>query len=139
MNELNIKNLTLENICNMYNSKVKIFSTGSCSVNKEGKYFVLMEYKNHHKYLEKNFTNTTANRCIILGLIDAIMLLKKPCSIILITSTPIGLKNLHKSPNKDLLKKLLKLIEDKDCKYESIAVEGKGYELNKYIIKNNPL
>ncbi len=80
--------------------------------------------------------DTTANRCIILGLIDAVKLLKKPCKVNLVTSTPIGVVTVMKKgkgTNGDIINELLNLLKEKNCEAEFFAVEGEGDKLNAYI------
>ena len=93
--------------------EVTIYSTGSCdTTTREGQYRASLQYGEHVKYLSTHVSNTTANRCIILGLLAALEQLKEPCQVTLITSTPIGTKRGQRSkgPNGDLVKSLLQAI-----------------------------
>jgi len=112
---------------------VKIYSIGHCDTSsRKGRYEALLEYNENRKYLIKEVNDTTANRCIIIGLIDSVSSLKEPCAIELITTTKIGLRGLSKGkgPNVDLLKKLMDTIQEKGCEFEFVELEGKGAEIN---------
>lgn len=130
-----------EKIVSDKTDKVKIYSVGSCDYNTRiGKYYTLLEYKTYYKVINDQLCNTTVNRCIIQGIIDAIKLLKKPCNLLIVTATPVGIKTAMKSskgPNVDLIKTLFDLIEDKKCEFEFVAIEGEGKELREYILNKN--
>lgn len=116
---------------------LKIYSIGSCNPQtKLGRYTALLQYKSHFKVVEGDLTYTTAKRCIIIGLIEAVKQLKKPCTVNIITSTPIGVDNLiknGKATNADILKILLDTLAQKHCDPSFIVVKGEGEKLNKFI------
>jgi len=129
--------LSLDDVIEDDSDAVKIFSTGSCNPKTRcGKYNSLLEYKSHYKAVNGDLDDTTANRCIITGLIEAVKLLKKPCKVFLVTSTPIGIASVTrkgKGINVDILKILLEVLNEKRCEPKFIAVEGEGEMLNRYI------
>ena len=93
--------------------QVTIYSTGSCdTASRKGRYCVSLQYGAYVRYLTEEVTDTTANRCIILGLLAAVERLKEPCQVTLVTSTPIGVRKGERSkgPNGDLVKSLLQAL-----------------------------
>lgn len=115
---------------------VKIYSIGSCdSETRVGKYEALLEYGEHRKYLTSIVKDTTANRCIIEGLIVSVGMLKVPCNVQMISTTKLGLSGLRKNkgPNVDLLRKLIDLLARRYCEFEFVEEVGKGEEINGYI------
>ena len=97
--------------------EVNIYIRGICknfgegSELKEGKYIALIEYKGHHKRCIGKEINTTSNRMFLVALTEGIKALKESCIINFYTPTTLGFKKPHKSPNKDLLGKILELVE----------------------------
>lgn len=139
MNEEQRSNkVLLKEIQNDDSDVVKIYSTGSCDARtRVGRYTALLQYKAHFKVVNGELQDTTANRCIITGLIEAVKLLKKPCRVNLITSTAIGVKRVHRKGkegvNADIVKVLLDFLNQKQCDPNFIVVEGEGDELNNFI------
>ena len=131
--------LTLKDVLRDDSDLVKIFSTGSCNTKTRcGRYKVLIEYKSHYKVIEGDLTDTTVNRCIITGLIEAVKLLKKPYKVYVVTSTLIGISKATrngKGPNADVVKILLETLNQKQCDPSFIAVKGEGEKLNRHISK----
>lgn len=118
--------------------KVKVYSIGSCHTDsKIGKYEALLEYGIHRKYLTEEISDTTANRCIIIGFIAGVTKIKEPCNIELISTTKVGLSGLarNKGPNLDLLKELISLLSEKESEFEFNEAIGKGEAINSYIAK----
>ena len=116
--------------------EVTIHSIGSCdTATRKGRYCVSLQYGEHVKYLSAEVSDTTANRCIILGLVAAVEQLKEPCQVTLVTSTPIGVKKGERSkgPNGDLVKSLLQALAlgGHDATFDVWA--GRGEELNTLI------
>ena len=133
----------LTDIINDNTDIVKIYSTGSCNPQTGlGSYSALLQYKSHYKALHGDLVNTTANKCIITGLIEAVKLLKKPSKVKLVTSTSIGVESAIKNgkgTNADIVKVLLKILEQKQCEAESIVIKGEGQGLNNYIFSQSKL
>jgi len=115
---------------------INIYSVGSCDYEtKSGKYSAVLEYKKNKKYITKNLQNVTVNQCIIIGLIDAVSLIKEPCKIVAITSTEIGVSSARKGKgvNKDLVLGLLKIVSEKKSTIEFDARIGGGEDIKKII------
>ncbi len=115
---------------------VTIYSTGSCDPStRKGRYSASLQYGSHIRHLSEEVADTTANRCIILGLLRAVEHLKEPCLVTLVTSTPIGVgkRERAKGPNKDLLKSLLQALAlgRHDASFD--VWSGRGEELNALI------
>ena len=116
--------------------KVTISSVGSCEpATRLGLYEVLMEYNGKSKYLKRDLTDTTVNRCIIQGLIDGVKRLRKPCEVVLVASTSLGLSSLPKlkGPNADILRVLVATLEEKNCVFTFDFASGQGDELRNRI------
>lgn len=116
--------------------KITIYSIGSCNTETRiGNYETLLEYGNHRKYLAGRVEDTTANRCIIIGFIEAVRKIKEPCRVELVSTTQIGLSGLRKNKgsNIDLIKLLISILSEKDCTFEFSAAIGRGDEINAYI------
>jgi predicted GIY-YIG superfamily endonuclease len=116
--------------------KVTISSVGSCdTATRLGFYEALMECNGKRKYLRRDLTDTTANRCIIQGLIDGVSNLKEPCEVILVASTSLGLAALPKlkGPNVDLLQKLVSSLQESRSPFTFEVVAGHGDELRQRI------
>lgn len=121
------------------NKKVKIYSIGSCNhLTRAGSYEVILEYKEKFFYMSADIENTTANRCIIQGLIDAVERLKEPCDVEMITSTSIGVKlaSKGKGPNFDKISELFRAIMEKQCTVDFVEWLGEGDKLNSLIALN---
>ncbi len=116
--------------------KVSIYSMGSCDpTTRLGRYHALLEFGEKRKYLTRELSDTTANRCIIQGLIDCVDLLKTPCAADLITSTRMGEAGIKKGkgPNVDLLSQLVGTLRQRGCDLSFIAREGEGDSMAAYI------
>ena len=86
---------------------------------KTGNYVTMIYYHLENRTVSKRlygeYTGTTANRMIIVGVTEGIRALKEPCVIKLKTSTPFGLRKIEdsiiknkliKGTNADLLEEL---------------------------------
>lgn len=140
---VNRNEVLLNEIQNDDSDVVKIYSTGSCDPRtRAGRYTALLQYKSHFKVVNGDLLNTTANRCIITGLIEAVKLLKKPCKVNLISSTALGVKRVLRKGkdgvNADIVKVLLDFLNQKQCEPNFIVVEGEGEKLNNYIFSKIP-
>lgn len=117
---------------------VFIYVTGSCHAQtREGSAMVLTEQGSEKTLQTFNYRDTTANRCIIHGLIDGILQLNAPHHVVMVTSTPIGVVSAlkGKGPNHDLVNELLHELTVQKCTYHFDIL--KGDELNKYLT-NHP-
>lgn len=82
--------------------------------NNRGTYKVILIYNSHRKVIAgEEAGETTPNRMMLTGLIDATMLLKEACHLKIYATTSLGFSKPHKSINRDLLEKFFKLCEDK--------------------------
>ncbi len=120
---------------------VDIYTDGACSGNPgEGGYGIVMLYNGARKEVNKGFKLTTNNRMELLGVIDALNLLKEPCKVNLYSDSKYvvqaitdgwlvgwvqkGWKNSKKEPvkNIDLWKQLLPLLNKHEIEF--IWVKG---------------
>ncbi len=116
--------------------KINIYSRGSCDASSRiGMYASQLEYKNVLKNLFGDLFDTTVNRCVIQGCIEAVVLIKEPCDVEIFTSTNIGVEKFAKGKgvNKDLIAELIALLEAKNCQFRFTVLEGQGDWLNKKI------
>ena len=116
--------------------KINIYSRGSCDASsRRGTYSTQLEYKNILKNLSGELFDTTANRCVIQGCIEAVALIKEPCDVEIFTSTKIGVEKFAKGKgvNKDLIAELIGLLDVKNCQFKFTTLEGQGDWLNKKI------
>ena len=102
--------------------EVNIYIRGICKNSgegsdlKQGKYIALIEYRGHYKKCVGKEINTTSNRMFLIALIEGIKALKESCIINFYAPTSLGFKKIHKSPNKDLLNEILKIVETNNHK-----------------------
>ncbi|HBJ1652016.1 hypothetical protein [Clostridium botulinum] len=130
-NEISIS-LTQQKIYND-NDKIKnivnVFLRGSCDTSDEkrkGKYIVLISSGDKNKVMSGEHENTTTNRMMIIGLIEALKILKTPCLIRLYTHTNMGFSG--GNTNSDLKEELFELIiENNHAVIEIISNEKQEY------------
>lgn len=123
-----------------HRKKVTISSVGSCdAATRLGHFEALMEYNGKPKYLKHELTDTTANRCIIQGLIDGVRNLREPCEVTLVAATSLGLSSFPrlKGPNADILQVLVSALEERNCTFTFEVVGGQGDELRSRIRMGN--
>lgn len=117
--------------------KVTISSVGSCdTTSRLGYYEILIEFNGEHNaYYKHHLTDTTANRCIIQGLIDGVKKLQAPYEVVLVSSCLIGLSTYPriKGPNSDILNTLIKELEELDCTFTHKVLSSQGDKLRNHI------
>lgn len=99
---------------------VEIFSRGSMF---PGSGFGYYEYwlvcEGHVRYgwgSEKNLASATSYT--VLGLLDAVRRINKPCHVVLITKGPVGFVNIKRSKSAKQLTEILDTLMAKQCTYE---------------------
>lgn len=130
--------------------EIKIYADGGCRGNGKGNaiggYGAILMYGENRKEIKKGFKDTTNNIMELTGAIDALELLKEPCSVKLYSDSAYlvncfkqgwidkwqknGWKTSTKEPvkNEDLWKKLLQL-----TKYHEIEfIKVKGHSDNEF-------
>jgi len=115
---------------------VRVYSAGSCNAEtRKGSARVLIEKSGSCVRHHFHYRDTTANRCVIQGLIDGVAMLDGPHHVKMITSVRIGVVPAEKvkGPNRDLVSELLKMLSARGCQYELEYREGEAAALNKYI------
>ncbi len=114
--------------------QVRIFSVGSCdSQTRKGYCEASITVDGKATYLKRDLEDTTANRCIIHGMIDALATLKTPSRVTLTSSTKIGTANKNRGPNADLIAELRGLLTQGDHHAEYEVQEGNGQRLREII------
>jgi len=111
-----------QSITNLFGeTKVNVALYLTCSCNNITKNAVCL-YELVCNGVTKVFTiekdNTTSNRILIEGMIDAVSQLKRPCYISIYAPTSVGFSKPNKSVNKDKLQELLSLISHNDHDFE---------------------
>lgn len=109
-------------------------SIGSCdSVAKIGSYISVLFYNGKSRVLKKsNIPTSSANKCILSGILDAASAIKSPTDVVILSSTPLGF-NTPKSKNYKFCKEVYRILSEKECHIFVSVCQGKGYELNSLI------
>ncbi len=127
--------------------KVILYTDGACSGNPgPGGYGAILQYGAHQRELSKGFRRTTNNRMELLGVIDALALLREPCDVTLYSDSQYvvnaltkgwakswkknGWRRSNKEPaqNPDLWERLLELCEAHTVR----CIWVKGHADNKF-------
>ena len=125
--------------------EVNLYIFGKCQNlldNKPGAYIVKMEYKHHIRQLNDYMEDMTTNRALIIGLIEAVKLLKEPCIINVHIQTYIGFKKIiskhggykktsDKKNNGSLLNQLSEVLETGGHKINEILTNRYSNALKK--------
>ena len=112
--------------------EVTIYSTASCNYpTREGRFFAALEYQGHFKYVTGVQADTTADRCILTGFLEALHLVNQPCKLTLVTATQIAFNRVGnpRGRNKELKRLLLDLVREKQCEFEFDVWIGGGERL----------
>ena len=115
---------------------VKIYSSGSCdSTRRVGCFFAALEYEGRFKYVAGEIDNATADRCILHGFLEALHLIKEPCTLTFVTATHFSFNRLGepKGANKDLKRLFLRMLDEKQCHFEFEEWHGGGSQLRSQI------
>lgn len=114
--------------------KCFIMSIGSCnSVSKVGSYIAVLLFRGKSKTLKKtNIPTSSANECILTGILDAASAIKLPTDVVILTSTLLGFNN-PKSKNYCFCQEICRILTEKDCNTVFTVCHGKGYELNNLV------
>jgi hypothetical protein len=116
---------------------VVIYSIGSCDASTRiGSYDALLDFEGRTRRLHRELHDTTANRLIIQGLIDAVCALKEPCQLKLTTATAIGVSKsaLKKGVNADAVHELLEALTKGRHAFDFDVREGEGEHLRRTIM-----
>lgn len=120
---------------------ISIYSVGSCdTASRIGSYDALIDYEGRTKRLHRELHDTTVNRCIAQGLIDAVIALKKSCQLKLTTATALGTSKSapKKGINTDVVHELLHELAKGGHQFDFDVREGQGEQLRK-LIMSHPL
>ncbi|MEM6471715.1 MAG: hypothetical protein AAF802_19295 [Planctomycetota bacterium] len=113
-------------------TEVTIYSSASCDwQSRNGTFFAALKTGQYAKYMGGHLSNTTADRCIITGLIEAVHLIRVPCRLTLTTAISIGLnkQGRPRGRNQELKRLLLDLIDRKHCTHTFDVWQGGGEKL----------
>lgn len=115
------------------NKHIIIASVGSCNIDSEtGNYNSVIIYQNMHKTFYGELHTRSSNQCILRGLKEAVLSIKKSSDLIIITPTALGF-NSSKSINYHLCMEIIDILKEKHCKTDIFTCTGKGTELRNYI------
>ncbi|MBQ9142482.1 MAG: hypothetical protein IJX63_11955 [Lachnospiraceae bacterium] len=140
--ELEIQeNMTIKDLEDAYKGNIIIWITGSVdSVTKNGTYYGVLQYQQHKLFFEKELVNTTANRAMIMGVIDAVKRINRLSRICVITATSLGFKNAFKGkgPNAAELMTLFEDISSKKCKLTEVQFLNGAALIKNHIYESYP-
>lgn len=116
--------------------EVNIYTYGVCKSNlpkKPGSYVTILEYKGKIKQVDGFIEETTSNRVMIMGMIQAVKMLKEPCKIHFYNITQLGFKKIM-NKNGDYKNTSLKCNGDLLNKLSQLLEQG-GHEIEEHITK----
>lgn len=92
--------------------EVTIYARGSVSPEHGGRYLATLNFKGAEKWVSgrSEDENTTAQRMMITGIIEAVKLLKEPCKLTIYAHDRFRLKKIQKARNPDLIQAFLDAI-----------------------------
>lgn len=99
---------------------VLIHATGRCdSKSKLGRFFATLTYNNQSKYVTGDLANTTADKCIITGVIEAVNLVREACNLSISIPTKLAFDDFGYPSESNIQIKtcLVNLIAEKKCSY----------------------
>lgn len=128
------QNLTVKEFIRQNHEKCFIMAIGSCdSVAGIGSYIAVLHYKGKSKVLKKkDIPTSSANKCILTGILDAAASIKSPTDVMILSSTPLGFHSPH-SKNYSFLLEIYRILTDKGCNLYISVCKGKGYELSSFV------
>jgi len=113
---------------------VRILSVGSCDAQSRlGNYEASIIRGNKSEYYTADQSDTTANRCVLQGMIDCVKKLTSPSAIVFSVSTKLGSAARKKSPNKDLLLELEGLLKKGGHEATYDVQEGEGRSIRRTV------
>lgn len=116
---------------------VTIYATGSCNYETRfGIFFSVLQSGKHWRLLKGDLQDTTANRCIITGITEAVGCLKEPCRVTVVTATDLGMSRPEGKNriNGDLLDSLKRLIRKNRHEIVIDVWQGGGDRLRSEIV-----
>lgn len=115
---------------------IKLYAVASTQrVECISKYEIIMSFGNTTKYLSRSFQHCTALRCLLLGCVDAVTNIKKPCKIELLT--PHAFSSAQ-NENDALYQRLISSIETLNCTLHVSVMLGDTPAFKRYIDEHNP-
>lgn len=126
--------ISVEDFIQENRDKCFILSIGSCdSVAEVGSYISVLLYKGKSKVLRKSdITTNSANKCILMGILDAALSIKSPTDVIILSSTALGF-NSPKSVNYSFCQEIYRILTEKECEVSVSVCQGRGHELNSIV------
>jgi len=110
---------------------VKIYSRGGTPMNDISYFCSALEYKGHYKYITGRVSGATPAQCILIGLAEAINLLKFPCSLEFVVADRFSF-NKQGEPrgrNKEIKSFVFDLATKKGCDYKFIFPVAESHDL----------
>ena len=123
-----IENLSASDIREIYAESLLIwlYGSGSGSSYAPGRFYCVLDYKGNTRFMEGEINGASANAAMIEGFREAIISLKKPIHILLLTPCPLGFKTgFHgKGPNADRMQAALEKVKEKGCSLSASVITG---------------
>lgn len=126
--------LSIREFIREHSNQCFILSVGSCnSFSHSGSYTAALIYKGRSKIISKaNISTSSANQCILYGIIAAASEIKLPTDVIILTATSLGF-NSPKSKNYKMCNDILTILSEKNCSVSISVCRGKGDELQSFV------
>ncbi len=123
-----IENLSVSDIREIYTDYLLVWicGSGSGTGHPAGNYYCVLDYKGSTKFMEGEIYGASANAAMIEGLREAVISLRKPVRILLLTPCPLGFNTgfRGKGPNAERLQSALGAVKEKECTLTASVVTG---------------
>lgn len=123
-----IENLSVSDIREIYADSLLMWlcGSGSGTGHPAGSYYCVLDYKGNTKFTEGEIYGASANAAMIEGFRQAVISLKKPVQIHLLTPCPLGFNTgfRGKGPNAGKLQEALEAVKEKGCSLTTSVITG---------------
>lgn len=123
-----IENLSVEQIRDIYSDSLLLWMCGSGSGagHPNGNFYCVMDYRGNTKFMEGEVFGASVNAAMIEGLRQAVISLKKPIPVLLLTPCPLGFVAgfRGKGPNGEGIQAVLEAMKEKGCTLTTSVITG---------------
>ena len=123
-----IENMSVSDIRGIYEDCLLLWICGSgCGTgHPAGSYYCVLDYKGRTKFIEGEVYGVSANAAMIEGFYQAVVSVKMPINIHLLTPCPLGFITgfRGKGPNAEKLQVALTLLKEKGCSLTASVITG---------------
>ena len=123
-----IENLSVSDIRDIYAESLIMWicGSGSGTGHPAGNYYCVLDYKGNTRFIEGEIYGASANAAMIEGFREAVISLKKPIHILLLTPCPLGFNTgfRGKGPNAEKLQAALAKVKEKGCTLSTSVITG---------------